>query len=156
MNRRVSAIVQALEEGERRLADDLRATARRHRDDHEVHHVAHDLARWSDEHSRRLAEAVGADVASDGSGPPDLPPAPPRASASDDPALRLLEDLRALHQAVAGNCAYWLMLSQAAEASHDSRLLDLVGLGRPRALRQLDWTKAMMTSQSPQILTTPP
>ena len=54
----ITLTLRTLHRGERRLAHDLLTAAERHRTEHEVHHVATDLARWSREHVRRLAEAA--------------------------------------------------------------------------------------------------
>ncbi len=44
-------VLRVLHHGEKHLAGELRLVADRHRTDHEVHHVATDLARWSEEHA---------------------------------------------------------------------------------------------------------
>ncbi|MFI8825047.1 hypothetical protein [Streptomyces sp. NPDC053431] len=156
----VAVVLEALQRGERHLSAEFLAMAWHHRQEHEVHHVATDLAHWSAEHGRLLAEAL------DHYGPPDdhygpTDPAPSLSAAQDgadapgpdDPGLRLLEDLRALHLAVAGNGAYWQMLSQAASATRDARLDALVSHCRPRGQRQLRWTESMIKNLSAQILT---
>ncbi|MEU5766957.1 hypothetical protein ABZ782_13635 [Streptomyces asoensis] len=51
-------VLRALHRGENRLAGQLITVAQRHRTEHEVFHVATDLARWSREHVGLLAEAA--------------------------------------------------------------------------------------------------
>lgn len=157
----VTATLRALHHGERALAQDLLRAAERHRTDHEIHHIATDLAHWSQEHTRRLAEAArdhGLDLAA----PRDEPPGPLaalREKAAEavgrrpEPALLLLHDLRALHLAAAGNSVYWDMLGQAAQASKDDGLLGLAADCHPQTLRQMRWTLTMIKELAPQALT---
>jgi hypothetical protein len=49
--------LRELHRSETRLARDLLAVSDRHRADQEIHHVARDLARWSQTHVRCIAEA---------------------------------------------------------------------------------------------------
>ncbi|AJF63717.1 hypothetical protein [Streptomyces vietnamensis] len=167
----LAAVLDALRRDERRLTTELLALAGRHRQEHEIHHVATDLARWSAEHDRLLRETLHhygpADTAPPSSDPPDTapPPAGPRETGAppagpreagpmtDDAPPDLLEDLRALHLAVAGNCVYWQMLAQAAAATRDSRLTELVEHCEPQAQRQLRWTESMIKSLAAQLLT---
>lgn len=87
--------------------------AERHAEEHEVHHVATDLADWSREHAERLAELA----ASEGLRLDDDPPAP---LSDDGPSgLLLLHDLRALHLAATANSLHGEMLAQAAQATRD-------------------------------------
>jgi hypothetical protein len=157
----LTATLRALHHGERSLAADLLRAAERHRTEHAVHHVGHDLARWSREHTDRLAE-TGQHYGLDLAGPRDTPPGPVavlREKAAEavgrrpEPALLLLNDLRALHLSAAGNSVYWDMLGQAAQAAKDRRLLDLAADCHPQTLRQMRWTLTMIKELSPQTLT---
>ncbi|MFH8623302.1 hypothetical protein ACH4A8_15580 [Streptomyces vietnamensis] len=158
---RLAAVLAALDRGERRLTTELLALARRHRQEHEIHHVATDLARWSAEHDRLLSETLHhygpADTAPPPADPRETAPSPagPRETGpmTDDTPPDLLEDLRALHLAVAGNCVYWQMLAQAAAATRDPRLTELVEHCEPQAQRQLRWTESMVKSLAAQLLT---
>ncbi|WP_320780696.1 hypothetical protein [Streptomyces sp. CRN 30] len=158
----IALTVHVLHRGEWRLAHDLMAAADRHRAEHEVRHVAHDLARWSHEHVQRLA-AVGAEYGIDLDGPAgedadgvlaalrrETAGAPGQ---NPDPGLLLLRDLRELHLAAAENSLHWEMLAQAAQAARDSALLSVVSDCHPRTLRQMRWTNTMIKNLSPQILT---
>ena len=153
--------LRALHHGERELAQQLLRTAERHRTDHDVHHLATDLAHWSQEHTRRLA-AAGESYGLDLSGPHDEPSSVMTAVREKtaelignrpEPALMLLYELRDLHLAATGNSLYWEMLAQAAQASKDRLLLDLVSDCHPQTLRQMRWTNTMIKVLSAQALT---
>ncbi|WP_405650493.1 hypothetical protein [Streptomyces sp. NBC_00019] len=158
----IAHTLRALHDGERALERDLLATAERHRTDHEVHHVASDLARWSRRHSARLAD-TGRHYGLDLDGPKD-DPSPGALSALREKAaealgrrpgagLLLLHDLCDLHLAASRNSLHWEMLAQAAQATRDQRLLDLAGDCHPRTLRQMRWTNTLIKELSPQLLT---
>ncbi|MFI8893747.1 hypothetical protein [Streptomyces paradoxus] len=154
-------VLRLLHDGERDLEQDLLAGAARHRTDHEFHHVALDIARWSREHAARLADA-GRDHGLDLPGPRGNPSpgalAAFREKASEalgrrpDTGLLLLNDLRDLHLAAARNSLHWEMLAQAAQATRDERLLALVTDCHPQTLRQLRWTNTMIKILAPQLL----
>jgi hypothetical protein len=158
----VTATLRALHQGERSLERDLLAAAERHRTDHEVHHVATDLARWSHEHTARLAE-TGRRYGLDLSGPPETPSPGALAALREKAAealgrrpatgLLLLHDLRDLHLSAARNSLHWEMLGQAAQALRDEELLDLVSSCHPQTLRQMRWTNTLIKVQAPQLLT---
>ncbi|WP_327720991.1 hypothetical protein OG381_40785 [Streptomyces sp. NBC_00490] len=158
----IAHTLRALHDGERALERDLRATAERHRTDHEVHHVASDLARWSRRHSALLAE-TGRHYGLDLDGPKDDPSpgalAALREKAADalgrrpGAGLLLLQDLCDLHLAASRNSLHWEMLAQAAQVTRDERLLDLAGDCHPRTLRQMRWTNTLIEELSPQLLT---
>ncbi len=157
----IGLTLRALHEGERDLARDLPAAAERHRADHEVHHVLTDLARWSREHSTRLAEtgrAYGLDLggARDDPSPRVLGVLREKAAEAfgrrPEPGLLLLRDLTDLHLAAARNSLHWEMLAQAARAGRDERLLGLATACHPRTLRQVRWTHTMIKELSPQLL----
>ncbi|MDQ0932380.1 hypothetical protein [Streptomyces turgidiscabies] len=146
----VALTLRALHHGEERLADRLTTMAELHGTEHEVHHVATDLARWSREHAERLAETArerDADLAPD----PDDPPARPT-ERRPEPGLLLLRDLRELHLAATENSLLWEMLAQVAQATDDDELLTVASACHPRTLRQMRWTNSMIKTLSPQIL----
>jgi hypothetical protein len=157
----LNAVLRALHHGERALAQDLLRAAERHSTEHEVHHVGSDLARWSQEHARRVSEA-GKAHGLDLSGPRSEPPGPMAAlrekaatamGRRPEPALLLLHDLRDLHLSAAGNSLYWEMVGQAAQASRDRSLLDLVTDCHPQTLRQMRWTNTLIKQLSAQAMT---
>ncbi|MEV8592750.1 hypothetical protein [Streptomyces sp. NPDC052012] len=158
----ITTTLRALHDGERDLEHALLAAAARHRAEHEFHHVALDIARWSREHAARLADA-GRDHGLDLSGPRDNPASAAltalREKASEalgrrpETGLLLLHDLRDLHLAAARNSLHWEMLAQAAQATRDQGLLALVSSCHPQTLRQMRWTNTMIKVLSPQLLT---
>ncbi|NBH11569.1 hypothetical protein [Amycolatopsis sp. SID8362] len=152
--------IRELHRSETALARDLVKVADRHAAEHEIHHVAHDLARWSREHVRDLAEAArGYDVELSAEvTPPSGPLEAIRATVAEltgrrpEPGLVLLADLRRLHRKAAGVSLDWELLAQGAQAVKDPDLLGLAGRCHPRTLRQLKWTNAMLKILSPQVL----
>ncbi|WP_329192773.1 MULTISPECIES: hypothetical protein [unclassified Streptomyces] len=158
----ITLTLRALHHGERHLEDELRAAAERHRTEHEVHHVALDLAGWSHEHAARLAEA-GRHYALDLDGPPGhrdpggaLTALREKASQAlgrrPEPGLLLLHDLKDLYLAAAENSLHWEMLAQTAQATREPRLLELASSCHPRTLRQVRWANTTIKNLSPQIL----
>lgn len=159
----ITTTLKELHHGERDLEHDLLVAAERHRADHEFHHVATDVARWSREHTRRLAEA-GHAYDLDLSGPADNPTPGALAALREKAAealgrrpeagLLLLHDLRELHLDATRNSLHWEMLAQAAQAARDEQLLELASTCHPQTLRQLRWTNTMLKELSPQLLLT--
>jgi len=154
----VRIVLRALHRAEQHLVDQLTTVSECHRAEHEVHHVATDLAAWSDEHARRLADAA-ADRGLDLTGPPEPADggvaAPPREAwgGSPEPGLVLLDDLRHLHLAATDTSLSWVVLAQAAQARRDAGLLALTAACHPQTLRQIRWTTTLIKTLSPQILT---
>ena len=142
--------LRALHHGEEHLADRLATTAERHRTEHEIHHIATDLAQWSREHAQRLAETArerGLDLEPDAGDS-----AAPTTDGRPEPLPPLLRDLRDLHLAATENSLLWEMLAQVAQATNDDKLLTLASACHPQTLRQLRWTNTMIKTLSPQIL----
>lgn len=158
----ITLTLRALHHGERKLEKDLLAAAERHHTEHEFHHVATDLAGWSHEHRVRLAEAghhYGLDLASPHGQPSPGIMAALREVAADtltrrpETGLLLLHDLHDLYLAASGNSLYWEILAQAAQATRDTRLLELASDCHPQTLRQIRWANTMIKDLSPQLLT---
>lgn len=157
----VDLTLRALHHGERHLAKELTTVAERHRADHEVHHVATDLAHWSREHAQRLADtgrdrglhlSEPAEDRSSGLWSAVREKAAEALGHRPEPALLLLRDLRDLHLAAARNSLYWEMVAQVAQATKDDALLGLASACHPRTLRQMRWTNTMIKVLSPQVL----
>ncbi|QEU88939.1 hypothetical protein [Streptomyces viridosporus] len=157
----VTLVLRALHHGEKHLAGELTAVAERHRTEHEVHHVATDLARWSRTHVRRLADTgrdhgvhLGAPSGDDSAGLLSTLREKTAEATVHRPetGLLLLRDLRKLHLDAAGNSLYWEMLAQAAQATRDTGLLALASECHPETLRQMRWTNTMIKNLSPQVL----
>ena len=159
---KVGAAIEELHRAENDLAGDLVDIADRHQVDHEVFHVARDIARWSREHVRRLSE-IGADYGL------DLDPDPEDAATLvarvkqkgaeltgrfHEPTLLLLADLRRIHRAAAGTSLDWEVLAQTAQAMKDTELLALTQECHPETLRQLRWANAKVKETAAQIMVT--
>lgn len=152
--------IRELHRSENELAGALLMVADRHRVNHEIHHVARDLAIWSREHVRELAvtgQRYGVRLS-------DRPQRPGRQLAAvvgkvsellgrrPESGPLLLGDLRRLHRMAAGVSVDWELLAQGAQATKDADLLALAKRCHPQTLRQLRWTNAMLKTLSPQVL----
>jgi hypothetical protein len=144
--------------GENELVRHLVRLAQRHQQEHEVRHVALDLAGWS-----RLNLAAVAEVAAayDVSLPhePDEPGAVRHAvdamlarTPGKAPAVVLLEDLRDLYLIASETSLAWEMLAQHAQARREGDLLALTSRCHPQTLRQMRWANTMIKTLSPQAL----
>lgn len=157
---RVAAALQELHHDENDLAEELLQISDRHKVDHEVHHLARDLARWSQQHVRDLAR-VGKDYGL------TLDPEPEdevtmlarlRQKGSEllgrrpEPALLLLADLRRIHRKAAGVSLDWEILSQTAQALKDRELLALTEACHPQTVRQLKWANAKLKESAAQAM----
>ncbi|SDR94331.1 hypothetical protein [Microlunatus soli] len=135
--------------GEHRLLALFTTIRRQHPDEHEVYHVCGDLARWSTRHLQLIneqARRLGIEVAD------DSPDTEQLLDDSDEPGLRLLNDLVAVHLQAADNSVSWELLGQLAQATRRSELLGLTESCHPQNLRQLRWANSMIKILSPQIL----
>ncbi len=152
--------LRELHRAENSLAVDLLKVADRHKVDHEIYHVARDLARWSQQHVHELAEIgprYGLHLKDDSEQNSGLL-ATARNKASElvghrpEPALLLLADLRHLYRTAAGVSLDWELLAQGAQAVKDAELLALTKRCHPQSLRQMRWANAMLKVLSPQVL----
>jgi hypothetical protein len=152
--------LRELHRAEKSLAADLLKVADRHKADHEIYHVARDLARWSQQHVHELAEIgphYGLNLKDDPEQDSGLL-ATVRHKASElvgrrpEPGLLLLADLRHLHRVAAGVSLDWELLGQGAQAAKDAELLALTKRCHPQSLRQMRWANAMLKVLSPQVL----
>ncbi|ANB10545.1 hypothetical protein SAM40697_6592 [Streptomyces ambofaciens] len=161
----VTPTLRALHHGENHLTRRLTAVAERHHAEHEVHHVALDLAGWSRTHVQRLTDTAGhygldlSDCAHRHL-PHPLSTLTEKATEAvphrPEPGMLLLDDLCELHLLAAENSLHWEMLAQAAQAIKDDGLLDLTSACHPETLRQMRWTNTMIKNLSPQILSSRP
>lgn len=159
---KVGAAIEELHRSENDLAGELLGLADQQKVDQEVFYVARDIARWSQEHVRRLAE-VGRDYGL------DLDPEPDDESSLmarvkqkgaeltgrfHEPGLLLLAGLRHIHRSAAGVSLDWEVLAQTAQAMKDEELLSLAQSCHPQTLRQLRWANAKVKEASAQQLVT--
>ena len=141
-----------------RALDDL---SDQHATDHEIHHVARDLAAWSREHVRRLTRAGrghGLDLDADLGHKHELAGALKRAGAEvlgrrPEPAILLLTDLRDLHLRTAEVFLDWEILAQVAQATEDDELRKLTSTCHAQTLRQLRWSNTHVKELAAQALT---
>jgi hypothetical protein len=152
--------LRELRRSETSLAEDLMKVADRHKVDHEIYHVARDLARWSQQHVHELTE-IGRRYGLKPKNDPEENSgllSTVRSKASEligrrpEPGLLLLADLRHLHRVAAGVSLDWELLAQGAQAAKDSELLALTKRCHPQSLRQMRWANAMLKVLSPQVL----
>ncbi|MFF9161018.1 hypothetical protein ACF081_12250 [Streptomyces longwoodensis] len=157
----ITLTLRTLHDGERSLERALLAAAGRHRAEHEFHHGALDVARWSHEHCSRLADS-GRGRGLGLPGPPGDPAPGVLTTLREktagalgrrpDIGLLLLRDLCELHLSATRNSLHWGMLAQAAQATRDEDLLTLASECHPRTLRQIRWTNTLLREHSPQLL----
>ena len=159
---KVGAAIEELHRSENNLARALLDLSDQQKPDHEVHHVARDLARWSQEHVRELARVsrdYGLDLDADVSDETNLVARVKQKGAEltgrfHEPALLLLADLRHIHVMAAGVSLDWEVLAQTAQAMKDPELLALCQDCHPQTLRQLRWANAKVKETSAQVMVT--
>lgn len=157
----MAGAIDMLHRAEGELAHALIDLSDRHASDHEIHHVARDLAGWSREHVRRLADlghSHGLDLDPEPGHEVAWAGALKRAGAEllgrrHAPIGMLLADLRNLHQKAAGVSLDWEILAQGAQATEDAELLALASECHPQTLRQLRWTNTHVKELAAQALT---
>jgi hypothetical protein len=157
---KIDLALEELHRSENGLATQLLTVSDRHKADHEVFHVARDLAVWSQDHVRLLA-AIGGRYDLDLDPEPEGDPSvlerfrqglSDRMGRRSAPALMLLRDLRALYMDASGVSVDWEMLAQAAQGVKDTELFELASACHPDTLRQARWANSMIKETAPQIL----
>ncbi|KAE8764829.1 hypothetical protein [Georgenia thermotolerans] len=157
---KIDTVLEETHEHENELHLTLLRVSERHKTDHEIYHVARDLAAWSAEHVRRLAEAgkaYGLDLDAEPKEETTLgrsvrEKAGEALGRHSQPGMRLLRDLRELHLQATEVSLDWELLGQAAQATKDRELLALTKECHPDTLRQSRWANTMLKSVSPQVL----
>ena len=138
---RIGAVLAHLQELETQIAAELRASAERHRDEHDVYHQCHTFAVAADKRAQKLeapAEHYGGQAewkAAVGEG-------------SDD----LMEDLRSLYLRAQEAVTTWVMLSQAAKATRDRELLVLATECHSEVEAEAKWFTTRIKTGAPQAL----
>lgn len=152
--------IEELHRSENHLGAALLTMSDRHKADHEVFHVARDIARWSQEHVRALA-TVGTDFGLHlDPEPKDAPSLLEKVSqtASDlmgrcaAPGLLLLADLRHIYREAAGTSLDWELLAQAAQGARQPELLHLAERCHRETLRQMRWANGKLKESATQVL----
>lgn len=159
---KVGAAIEELHRSENDLAGALLNLSDQQKVNHEIFYVARDIAGWSHEHVRRLAE-VGRDYDL------ELDPEPEDEATLlarlkqkgaeltgrfHEPGLLLLADLRHLHRMAAGVSLDWEVLAQTAQAMRDRELLGLAKHCHPETLRQMRWANSKVKETAAQIMVT--
>ena len=153
-------VLKEMHRSENDLAHHLLVISERHKVDHEIYHLARDLARWSQQHVRDIAAIAG-------NYGQDLDPEP-RGEAGLMEALRekgsemvgrrpetgmlLLRDLRELYLMACGVSADWELLAQAAQGMKDKDLLALAEKCHPQTIRQMKWANGKLKESATQVL----
>ncbi|MBO3750741.1 hypothetical protein J5X84_32080 [Streptosporangiaceae bacterium NEAU-GS5] len=157
---KIGLVMRDLHGRENDLAHHLLLVSERHKADHEVYHLARDLAVWSQRHVRALAEAApsyGIDLSAEPEGKATLAERLRERGSEllglrSDAGLLMLRDLRTVYTEAAGISLDWEMVGQAAKAAQDDQLLQLVQQCHPDTLRQMRWANAKLKESSPQVL----
>jgi hypothetical protein len=158
MNTGLQYALRRAHHAENETVEQLTRLADRHRAEHEIHHVALDLAGWSRENIVRLAEVgAGREVSLSREA---RTPGPVRHALDSvlamtpgtAPAVLLLEDLRDVYLVCSEASLAWEMLAQLAQSRRDEELLATVAGCHPQTLRQLRWANTMIKTLSPQAL----
>jgi hypothetical protein len=157
---KIDLALDELHRSENDLAGQLLAMSDRHKADHEIFHLARDLAVWSQDHVRAIARiGRGYGLALD-----EAPVGDPsvlqkvrqevagRLHHRSAPALLLLRDLRSVYMDASGVSVDWELLAQAAQGVRDTELLDVVQNCHPQTLRQARWANAQLKEKATQIL----
>ncbi|MFC8923792.1 hypothetical protein [Cellulosimicrobium sp. NPDC057127] len=157
---KIGLVLRELHRSENDLAHELLQVADRHQVDHEIYHVARDIAAWSQRHVREIA-AIARDYGETLDPEPEgesglahrvLDKASELAGRAKVPGLLMLRDLREVYMKASGVSADWEMLAQAAQGISHTDLLALTKRSHPDTLRQVRWANAKLKESSTQVL----
>lgn len=159
---KVGMAIEELHRSENDLVRTLLDVADRHRVDHDVFHVARDVAGWSRQHVEELARVgrdYGLDLDPEADDEPTLVSRVKQRGSEltgrfHEPGLLLLADLRHVHRMAAGTSLDWEVLAQAAQALKDAELLEVAERCHPQTLRQMRWANAKIKETASQVMVT--
>jgi hypothetical protein len=159
---KVGLTIEELHRSENDLAGALLHLSDLQKVDHEVYYVARDIARWSQEHVRRLAEVghgYGVQLDPEPEDEATLVARLKQKTAEltgrrHETGLLLLAQLRHVHRMAAGVSLDWELLAQTAQAMKDENLLQMAKDCHPQTLRQLRWANAKVKETAAQVLVT--
>lgn len=157
---KIGLALHELHRSENELAEKLLHASDRHKVDHEIFHVARDLARWSQEHVRHLAEAgkrYDVELDPEPRGEKDLMKRVRERTSEflgrePEASLLVLLDLREIYMRASGVSVDWELLAQAAQGAKDPELLALAKACHPETLRQVRWANGKLKESATQIL----
>jgi hypothetical protein len=152
--------IEELHRSENELYTVLLSMSDRHKVDHEVFHVARDMAGWSQQHVAELAEAgreFGLELDPEARQAQRLLEALQQKASEltgrqSAPGLLLLADLRHLYREASGTSLDWELLAQGAQGAKNKELLDFAERCHPQTLRVSRWANAKLKESAPQIL----
>lgn len=153
-------VLEEMHRSENDLAHHLLTISERHKVDHEIYHLARDLARWSQQHVRDIADIAknyGEDLDPEPRGEMGLMEAI-REKGSEmvgrrpETGMLLLRDLRELYLKACGVSADWELLAQAAQGMKDKNLLALAQKCHPQTIRQMKWANGKLKESATQVL----
>ncbi|WP_309081471.1 hypothetical protein [Zhihengliuella sp.] len=157
---KIGLVLHEIHHSENELAKKLLHVSERHKVDHEIYHLARDLAGWSHRHVREIAE-IGQRYGQDLNPEPDsesgvlhdvLEKGSELIGRRAKAELLMLIDLREVYTKASGVSADWEMLAQAAQGIKHTDLLDVTKRCHPDTLRQMRWANAKLKETSTQIL----
>jgi hypothetical protein len=157
---KIDLAIRELHRAENDLAHELLQVSERHAADHDVHHLARDLAVWSQRHVRELASAgtaYGLELDPEPEGDVGLVKQLREKGGEligrrGEAGILLLRDLRELYMKASGVSVDWELLAQAAQGIADRALLAVVDRCHPETLRQARWANSMLKESATQIL----
>ena len=152
--------LEELHRSENELRHELLVVSERHKTDHEVFHVARDLAQWSADHVRGLAQIgrdFGLELDPHAEGEVKLSERLREKSAEllgrrSTPGMLMLRDLRELYLKASGVSLDWEILAQAAQGARKLELLELAERCHPDTLRVARWANGKLKVSSTQVL----
>jgi hypothetical protein len=157
---KIGLVLRDLHRAENDLARELFQTADRHKVDHEIFHVARDIAHWSQRHVvdiAAIARSYGEDLDPEPDGESSLA-AKARDTISElggrtrPPGLLMLRDLKEVYLKAAGVSVDWEMLVQAAQGIRDTDLLEVAQRCHVETLRQMKWANGKLKESATQAL----
>lgn len=157
---KIGLALRELHASETELAEGLYRLSERHKADHDVYHLGRDLAGWSVEHVRQIAEVarhygevLDPEPVHEGGVRDKL-----REAASDalgrsgTAALAMLHDLRQVYLQAQGVSVDWELIGQAAQGLRHHDLMDLTQRCHAENLRQATWANGKLKESATQIL----
>jgi len=157
---KIGLALRELHRSENDLAHELLEVSERHKVDHDVYHVARDLAAWSQRHVRdiaAIADRYGEELDPEPEGELGLmervrDKGSELVGRAKAPGLLLLRDLREVYLKAAGVSVDWELLAQAAQGIKHTDLLELAEQSHPDTLRQMKWANAQLKVHATQVL----
>jgi hypothetical protein len=157
---KIGTVLRDLHEAENDLVRELLKVSERHAVDHEIFHLARDLAEWSRRHVRQIAAVAtryGEELDPEPHG--ELGPvaglrekASQLGGRSPDAELGMVRDLRDVYLRAASVLLDWEMVGQAAQAIRDEDLHQLAQGCQSDTTRQLKWANSKIKEASTQAL----